>query len=161
MQDACSQNEVEIDFSQGQLLIGSESDIAKNTLLKRDQKDCQEYGEEPIQLKEGYAYEYELPDGYSLHAAHSGIVYPSRRNPSRGRITPGIYVGRLAFDIKKGGEAPFEVAVEVRSIKANYRDEYRTMLEDITTECTELLMLHSSAVTQRYAVDYAGDSATL
>ena len=160
--DPCSRSEVEIDFNQGQLLIiGAESDVARNSLFKRDEKDCHEYGEEAIQLKEGYAYEYDLPDGYALQAAVSGIVHPSRRNPSRGRITPGIYVGRLAFTLKKEDESPLEVAVEVRSIKAEYRDEYRHMLEDITSECTELLMLHSSAVTQRYAVDYSSDSATL
>ncbi len=162
MQDTCSYSEVEIDFNQGQLLIiGAESDIAKNSLFKRDKQDCQAYGEESIQLLEGYAYEYDLPDGYTLQTAVSGIVHPSRRSPSRGRITPNIYVGRLMFTINKENELPLEVAVEVRSIKANYRDEYRHMLEDITSECTELLMLHSSAVTQRYAVDYSGDSATL
>ncbi len=162
MQDTCSQSKIEIDFNQGQLLsIWAESDIAKNSLFKCDEKDCQEYGEETIQLLEGYAYEYNLPSGCVLQATVSGVVHPSRRNSSRGRITPGIYVGRLAFSIKKDGEPPLEVAVEVRSIKAEYRDEYRHMLEDITSECTELLMLHSSAVTQRYSVDYAGDSATL
>ncbi len=161
-QHADSQSEVEINFNHARLLIiSAESNVSKNTLLQRDKKDCLEFGEEKIQLLEGYAYEYELPAGYSLLAALSGIVLPSRRNVSRGRITPGVYVGRLAFDIIKKDEGSVEVAVEVRSIKANYRDEYRTMLEDITTECTELLMLHSSAVTQRYAVDYAGDSATL
>jgi len=129
--------------------------------LRRDEKDCQEYGEEAIQLLEGYAYEYDLPDGYTLQTAVSGIVHPSRKNPSRGRITPSIYVGRLVFTIKKEDEPPVEIAVEVRSTKANYRDEYRQMLEDITSECTELLMLHSSAVTQRYVVDYSSDSATL
>jgi hypothetical protein len=35
------------------------------------------------------------------------------------------------------------------------------MLEDITAECTELLMMHSSPVTQKFTVDYDADSATL
>ena len=156
-----SKREIEIDFNHGQLLIiSAERDVNANTLLDCDKQDSLEHGEESIQLLEGCSYEYELPDDCTLEAI-SNIVTPSRRNACRGRITPGIYVGRLALLVKKEGKAFCEVAVEVRSIKANYRDEYRTMLEDITTECTELLMQHSSAVTQRYSVDYSNNSTTL
>ncbi len=152
--------EVEIKFNQGQLLILAEKSIDENTLLRCDKQDALAHGEEAIQLLEGCSYEYELPDDCVLGEI-PGIIHPSRRNPRRGRITPGIFVGRLALNIKTKNNEQYEVAVEVRSIKANYRDEYRNMLEDITTECTELLMLHSSSVTQRYTVNYSGNSATL
>ncbi len=167
MLDSDSQSDVKIDFGmdfgldlgQAELWISAESDVNKNSLLQRSQNDCLEFGEESIQLLEGYTYEYELPQGYSLKPLPN-IVQPFKRNKCGGRITPKIYVGRLVLVIEKEGSASVEVAVEVRSIKANYRDEYRTMLEDITNECTELLMLHSP-VTQHYSVDYSAHSATL
>lgn len=141
-------------------IINPESSIEQDTLLEYCDEHVLENGEESVQLLEGRSYEYELPKGYSLKNI-SGIVHPSRRNKHRGRITPNIYVGRLVLSIEHADYDSIDVAVEVRSIKAEYRSEYRQMLEDITTECTDLLMLHSSPVTQKFTVDYDEDSATL
>jgi predicted component of viral defense system (DUF524 family) len=58
-------------------------------------------------------------------------------------------------------EVKFPLPIEIRSVKADYRTEYRKMLEDITDECTELLMIHSSPVTQRFNIDYTCDPKTL
>ena len=162
MQDASSQEEVSISLKNGELFsIIAESGIENNTLLELTQDTAHLNGEEPIQLLEGYSYEYELPDGYELKEIPK-IIHPSRKNKNRGRITPNIYVGRLALTaFNAENDENFELAVEVRSIKAEYRSEYRKMLEDITAECTELLMLHSSPVTQKFTVDYESDSATL
>ena len=161
MQAPCSVDEVKIEFGDGVvLIINSETAVEHNTLLDISDELTVENAEEPIQLLEGGAYEYELPEGYCLSSV-SGIIQPSKRNRHRGRITPNIYVGRLLLTIEHAEIESIEVAVEVRSIKAEYRSEYRKMLEDITGECTELLMLHSSPVTQKFTVDYQADSATL
>jgi len=158
-----SKEEVNIKLEDGGILsIFAEKEIEANTLLELPIESSKSNGEEPIQLLEGRSYEYELPKDYELKAIPR-IVLPSRRtgNKHHGRITPGIYVGRLAFTVVPPEEESFEIAVEVRSIKADYRTEYRKMLKDITEECMELIMLHSSPVTQRVTVDYNGDPETL
>jgi len=161
MQSSYSVDVVKIKLNRDEfLLINPESSIEQNTLLEYTDEQALENTEESVQLLEGGAYEYELPKGYSFKNIPR-IVYPSRRNKYRGRITPNIYVGRLALTVEHAEYENIDIAVEVRSIKADYRSEYRKMLEDITSECTELLMLHSSPVTQKFTVDYDGDSATL
>ncbi|RLA24414.1 MAG: hypothetical protein DRQ61_01045 [Gammaproteobacteria bacterium] len=161
MQNPHSKEKVSLALNQeGVLTLFSECEIKKNSLLKLTDESATEEGEEPIQLLEGCGYEYELPKGYWLKPL-GGIVQVSRRDSRYGRITPNIYVGRLALTVEHEQEKSIELAVEVRSIKADYRSEYRKMLEDITTECTELLMQHSSAVTQKFSVDYEGESASL
>jgi predicted component of viral defense system (DUF524 family) len=159
---ASSKGEVSIKLKgQEPFFIFAESDVSKNTLLEISEVDANQNGEEPVQLLEGCSYEYELPEGCELPSI-SGIVHPSRNSKSRGRITPNIYVGRLLLEVfNSETNEKFQTAVEIRSIKADYRSEYRKMLEDITAECTELLMLSSSPVTQQFVVDYESDSVSL
>jgi predicted component of viral defense system (DUF524 family) len=163
MQHNCSKPEIAIEFDDGKFFsIAAEREEAANSLLELAEKTAIENGEEYVQLLEGNSYEYELPEGYSLKNIPR-VVRPSHRKNKQnlGRITPGIYVGRLPLVIEGKDGKIFELAVEVRSIKAEYRSEYRKMLEDITGECTDLLMLHSSPVTQTVTVNYEGDSQTL
>jgi len=131
------------------------------TLRLVDEGTALEYGEERLQLLEGASYNYELNDGYTLEVIPN-IVKQNRRHENRGRITPGIYVGRLPLKIisDSSGDS-IDFALEVRSVKTEYRHEYRKMLEDITDECTDLLMIHSSPVTQRYDIDYTEDTRSL
>ncbi|MBL7968989.1 MAG: DUF2357 domain-containing protein [Prolixibacteraceae bacterium] len=113
------------------------------------------------QILEGRSYEYILDESFYIEP--SDIVSPSRAQRFRGRLSPNIYVGTLALDIKE--EATKErcaiVSLEVRSVKAEYRTDYRQMLADITEKCTELLMQHSSPVSQTFTVDHSGDAQTL
>jgi hypothetical protein len=132
----------------------------QSTLRLVDEGTALEYGEEQLQLLEGASYNYELTDGYTLQEIPK-IVKQNRRNKNRGRITPGIYVGRLPLKIKDSNGNEIDFALEIRSVKTEYRHEYRKMLEDITDECTDLLMMHSSPVTQRYDIDYTEDTRSL
>ncbi|NQT64528.1 MAG: DUF2357 domain-containing protein [Candidatus Marinimicrobia bacterium] len=145
----------------GVLSIIPEGDVS--TLLELSQEDARDNGEERVQLQEGCSYDYALPPDYTLGITSRGIVKQSKRKSQThtGRIVPGIYVGRLAVPVLKNGQEVDEIAIEIRSVKTDYRSDYRKMLEDITGECTELLMVHSSPVTQRFSVDYEGDSTTL
>ncbi len=156
------QGEVEILLSTGEvLLINSEGN--DSSLLKLKIEDAQEAGEEPIQLRESCTYEYALPETYSLKASTKGIIRPSKRlgHSHLGRILPGIYVGRLNLAVCKDDEVIDEIGLEVRSSKTDYRTDYRKMLEDIAGECTELMMIHTSPVTQRFTIDYEADAQTL
>lgn len=165
MAHPCSVDSVVIPLKDGcNLTIFADSVIDQNTLLNQNSGDALDNGEEPLQLLEGCLYEYALPPDFKLCEESSDIVRSSKtsKDGCRGRLRPNTYVGRLALKILHSSGEPFdETAVEVRSIKAEYRSEYRSMLEDITSHCVELLMMHSSPVTHRFAVDHDTSSRTL
>lgn len=142
------------------LWIAPENDSYDDPIKVLSEFDAIKYSEEILQLKEGYSYEYSIQNEDSYLETIPGIIHQSRRYPFRGRITPGNYVGRLPLKIvTPKGDLGF--AIEIRSSKSDYRKEYRRMLEEITIECTDLLMIHSSPVTQRFKVDYGSDSESL
>ncbi|MFB6076171.1 MAG: DUF2357 domain-containing protein, partial [Candidatus Aenigmatarchaeota archaeon] len=160
MEQIHNRDYLEIQIGDIRFIIESEQGKEKDSLMQLPEENASEHGEESVQLLEGCSYGYELPEGYELKSI-SNIVKPSPRKPNRGRITPGTYVGRLPLNIVNKEGEKIETAVEVRSLKAEYRDEYRVMLEDIAEECVDLLMMHSSPVTQRYSINYEGKSETL
>lgn len=140
--------------------IASENENNTDSLLIITEEESLRNSEEIMQLKEGCAYEYEILDKHYNLDIIPGIVHQSRKYSFRGRITPGNYVGRLLLYFNSTSKK-IPLAVEVRSSKANYRTDYRKMLEEITEECTDLLMSYSSPVTQRFSVDFGNDSESL
>ncbi|MBN8571347.1 MAG: DUF2357 domain-containing protein [Ignavibacteria bacterium] len=122
--------------------------------------DAAENGEATYQIKEGCYYEYKISDNYSL--APSEIVSRSKVDKSSGRIAPNIYVGTLSIDVLDKDEIKCgEVKLEVQSVKTSYREDYRYMLEEITEMCTDLLLQHSSPVSQNFETNFDADSKTL
>lgn len=120
-----------------------------------------ENGEAKVQLLEGCTYEYKLSENYQL-GKQSRIVTRSKANKSCGRINTGIFVGTLTLDIvNENSEKISKVDLEVRSVKTSYRKDYRFMLEFIAEKCTDLLMLHTSPVTQSFTPDHDLDPETL
>ncbi|MBI9103760.1 MAG: DUF2357 domain-containing protein [Spirochaetales bacterium] len=140
--------------------IASENEYSTDSIVIVSPEEALRNSEEILQLKEGCSYEYEILDQSCKLVPIPGIIHQSRKHPYRGRITPGNYVGRLPLNIRSPLKN-IDFAIEVRSSKANYRSEYRKMLEDITSECTELMMIHSSPVTQTFSVDFGKDSQSL
>ena len=126
-----------------------------------EKSDAIENGEAPFQIKEGCYYEYKISDGFCLQT--SDIISRSKVNESSGRISPNIYVGTLSIDvlISATEEKCGEVKLEVQSVKTTYREDYRHMLEEITEKCTDLLLQHSSPVSQFFEVDFSADANTL
>jgi len=141
-----------------ELIISGDS-FNEETIIEKS--DAFEFCEAPVQIKEGHFYEYKLPKGYNLQP--SEVVTQSKINPSTGRISPNIYVGTLVIGIMNSekNEKCGEVKLEVQSVKANYREDYRFMLEEITEKCTDLLLQHSSPVSQTFEVDFNADAKTL
>jgi len=120
-----------------------------------------ENGEAIVQLKEGCTYEYKLSKGFQIRKLDK-IVHRSKANKSCGRINTGIFVGTLTLDIvNENSEKISKVDLEVRSVKTSYRKDYRFMLEFIAEKCTDLLMLHTSPVTQSFKPDQELDPETL
>lgn len=116
-------------------------------------------GESRWQLVEGEEYEYEF-DGNYRFKEHE-LVILSKSNSSRGWIKTGIYVGCLALTVTDNAGFETDVSFEVRSVKVDYRTDYKTMLHDITRHFTELVMMQGAPVTQRFEVNPDEDSRTL
>lgn len=132
--------------------------------------EAQEFTESQFQILEGNTYEYHFnQDNYQLSASVSGIVIPSKRHTSSGRIVPNIYVGTLTLDITNTSEnrTVSKLDLEVLATKFNqqldksYRENYRFMLEDITDKCTELLMQINSPVHQTFEIDFNSNHNTV
>lgn len=77
-----------------ELIISGESSNEETIIEK---PDAFEFGEAPVQIKEGHFYEYKLSEGFNLQP--SEVVTQSKLNPSTGRIAPNIYVGTLSIGI--------------------------------------------------------------
>ncbi len=156
-------SEIKLDLSHiesGLSLIINER--THNTLFEVE--DAEEYGEARYQLKEGCFYDYELSNPeYHLADPFDNIIQPHQRISNVGRIAPNIYVGTLEIPIiKKGSEGVVnKIRLEVQSIKSDYRNDYREMLELITEKCTDLLLQANSPISQHFEIDYTRDSQTL
>jgi len=135
-----------------------------------DTLDALEYSESRYQILEGNSYEYHFSKNkYQLNASISGIIIPSKKYTSSGRIVPNIYVGTLTLEIKDTDLNQFvhKIDLEVLATKFNkeidrsYRVNYRFMLESITNKCTELLMQINAPVYQVFEVDFNCDQGTV
>ncbi|MDG4598065.1 MAG: DUF2357 domain-containing protein [Candidatus Contendobacter sp.] len=117
-------------------------------LVRWPEVEAQARGEEPVQLRERCRYVYRLEplDGVTDLALREerGVT----RNPAamggcdEGFIEPGDQCGVLPLVVMRGGDsAPLaRAAVEVRSVKIDYRAHYRGMLDYIATKCAGLLL---------------------
>lgn len=137
------------------------ADVA-DSIQKIDKAEASDNMEAQVQLLEGYQYEYQLTQGYSLAIDDQGIISQSNLNPSTGRLSPNIYVGTLQLDVLNNDQEKCgTVELEVQSRKTDYRTEYRFMLEEITEKCTDLLMQYTSPANQPFDVDHDNDPKTL
>jgi len=142
-----------------ELTIFSESS-AKDTLF--EVTDAFENGEATIQIVEGCFYEYIIsPSDYYLKGAET--VSQSKINRSAGRISPNIYVGTLSLSVHRidNDQEVATVKLEVQSVKASYRKDYRFMLEEITEKCMDLLLQQNSPVSSSFEPDFKTDARTL
>ena len=130
-----------------------------------DYPDALSFGEARYQLYEGCEYQYKLTDGYILH--DDEIIKTDGFHPSEGRIKTGVYVGTLKLRIYKEEDRDDDlakpaatIAFEIRSKKADYHTDYKIMLQDLTEDYTELVMMQGSPVTQRFRQDTKGTPQT-
>ena len=133
-----------------------------------EEEDAVDYGESRWQLQEGCIYEYELVanNGRTYQFAEEDEIVrfsSSPRHPNAGTLKTGIYVGLLSLAIRDT-ELNCEIAkvdLEIRSVKAEYRTDYRKMLEDITAYYTDLVLMQGSPVTQKLEIDNDSPQQTL
>ncbi len=126
--------------------------------------DAEDNNEARFQLVEGCLYDYQISDPhFVLGDIGENIIQQHKRTTNLGTISPNIFVGTLSVPLLNKGtsEELFKVQLEVQSIKSEYRDDYRDMLELITEKCTDLLLRANSPVSQHFEIDYSRDSQTL
>ncbi|MDO8350280.1 MAG: DUF2357 domain-containing protein [Gallionella sp.] len=119
-----------------------------NALSRLGDAEAREAGEEPLQLMEGLRYEYAFvglgAENLRLEEEFGDGAVGQSSNPRLahcGSITTGLNTGRLGLVAHDAaGDIEGRAALEVRSSKIGYRDDYRHMLEDITEQCVALLM---------------------
>lgn len=130
-----------------------------------EEEQADDLGEARWQLVEGEDYEYEFQGEHGpavgYYFKEHELVRPSKSTPSRGLIKTGIYVGFLTLYVANQSGFETEVSFEVRSVKVDYREDYRSMLHDITRHFTDLVMMQGAPVTQRFEVDINEDGKTL
>ena len=129
-------------------------------------EEAEEFGESKFQICEGKAYQYafSIPEyRFVILKELEKVISVSAKHPNEGRITPGIYTGTLQIKVINSVDDSdrAEISIEVTSVKTSYRNDYRFMLEEITEKCTDLLMMHSSPVVQKFQVSHKSDSRTL
>lgn len=133
----------------------------ENTLFEISDEDVVQYGEAKIQLKEGCAYEYQFSEEtikFKEGSKKNTIVSHSKFGKYKGTINPNIFVGTHSLEIENYSTL---LPIEVRSVKSEYRSDYRYMLESITERCTDLIMQIDSPINQHFETNFDTDSQTL
>lgn len=147
----------------------------EDTAFTIDEEKAIENGESPYQILEGKSYTYFLTGGSYQLKPIKGIITSIKRNKEyQGRITPGIYVGTLSLELVSDSNTndTHIVELEVIATKLNannnsnvidddFRENYKSMLSDISEKCTELLMQINSPVNQNFEPDFNTDNKTI
>lgn len=125
-----------------------------------DEEYAEEHNEVRHQLVEGCFYDYAINDSnYFLGEVPGNIVQSHKVSKNLGTIAPNIFVGTLFIPVYRNGdiEPLYNIPLEVRSKKTDYRKDYRDMLEFITEKCTDLLLQVNSPVYQNFEPDFTKD----
>ena len=119
------------------------------------------YGEARIQLIEGCTYEYQFSEEdvyFKEESKKNTIITYSKFGKHKGNIIPNIYVGTHSLEIIN---TSILLPIEVRSVKSDYRSDYRYMIESITESCTDLIMQIDSPISQHFETDFNKNPKTL
>ena len=128
------------------------------------EENANEHNEARFQLVEGCLYDFQISDpDFVLGDVGENIMQQHKRTKNLGTIAPNIFVGTLSIPLleKESFQELCKVELEVQSVKSDYREDYRDMLELITEKCTDLLLQANSPVSQHFEIDYTKESQTL
>jgi predicted component of viral defense system (DUF524 family) len=119
---------------------GRDGEVAD--LIRWPDAEAEARGEEPVQLRERGRYIYKILEGEGFALEESPAISRSPAEAGEGFIEPGDQCGVLPLTlVREADSAPVaRGAVEVRSVKLNYREHYQGMLEHIAKKCAGLLL---------------------
>jgi len=150
---------IELSHIKQGLVLEIKGDI--NTLFEISDEDVMRYGEARIQLIEGCTYEYQFSEEdvyFKEESKKNTIITYSKFGKHKGNIIPNIYVGTHSLEIIN---TSILLPIEVRSVKSDYRSDYRYMIESITESCTDLIMQIDSPISQHFETDFNKNPKTL
>ena len=150
---------IELSHIKQGLVLEIKGDI--NTLFEISDEDAMRYGEAKIQLIEGCTYEYQFSEEdvyFKEESKKNTIITYSKFGKHKGSINPNIYVGTHSLEIIN---TSILLPIEVRSVKSDYRSDYRYMIESITERCTDLIMQIDSPISQHFETDFNKNPETL
>ena len=137
------------------LYINSVND---NSMFIDDEADRK--SEARYQLSEGNIYEYEFNKN-EFYLKDDSVIFSNKRRKNMGHILPNTYVGTIRFDVYKNKSEAGYFDLEIQSVKADYRTDYRKMILDITKICTEIIMQSESPASHYFVPDYSEDNRSL
>jgi predicted component of viral defense system (DUF524 family) len=120
-------------------------------LTETDEEDAREHGETTIQLRESERYEYEVVPANDADLRLRCSLSSRRRSlgtgggkPDAGLIETRSFCGTLLLELVEGEVDDAKTAVasallDVRSLKLDYRTEYRGMLRRLSDEMAGLV----------------------
>ncbi len=120
-------------------------------LAQMDEKDAREHGETTVQLRESERYEYEVVPANGADLRLRCSLSSRRRSlgtgggkPDAGLIETRSFCGTLLLELVEGEVDDAKAAVasallDVRSLKLDYRTEYRGMLRRLSNEIAGLV----------------------
>ena len=147
------------------LVVYPQSSKAK---VFEESKPCA--GESKYQLIEGCTYTYEFIDGnevYKCQFESENEIVRFHRNTDNhaceGTLSTGIYVGHLSLKVVEVNTRTYigQVDLEIQSTKAEYRSDYRQMLDEIAGYYTDLVLQQGSPVSQHLEINQDCSSQTL
>lgn len=121
-------------------------------LAETDEEDARNHGETTIQLRESERYEYEVvpTNGAALRlrcglSSRRRSLGKSSEKPDAGLIETRSFCGTLLLELVEGEVDDAKAAVatallDVRSLKLDYRTEYRGMLRRLSDEMAGLVV---------------------
>lgn len=120
-------------------------------LAETDEGDAREHGETTVQLRESERYEYEVVSANGADLRLRCSLSSRRRSlgagdgkPDAGLIETRSFCGTLLLELVEGEVDDAKTAVasallDVRSLKLDYRTEYRGMLRQLSNEIAGLV----------------------
>lgn len=121
-------------------------------LAETDEEDAREHGETTVQLRESERYEYEVVPANGADLRLRCSLSSRRRSlgtgsgkPDAGLIETRSFCGTLLLELVEGEVDDAKTAVasallDVRSLKLDYRTEYRGMLRRLSDEIAGLVV---------------------
>jgi predicted component of viral defense system (DUF524 family) len=124
--------------------------LASAPLVQMDEADSREHGETAVQLREAERYEYEVDSANGADLRLRCKLSTRRRSlrpgtSDAGRIETGSWCGTLLLELVEGEvdhakPAVATALIDVRSLKLDYRTEYRGMLRRVADELAGLVV---------------------
>ncbi len=130
-------------------------------LVEVDEAEAREHGETVVQLRESERYEYELKPENGADLRLRCSLASRRRSlgkegkPDAGLLETRSFCGTLLMELVEGEVDDAKPAVasallDVRSLKLDYRTEYRGMLRRLSKEMADLVVDARQSTTVRF-----------